>query len=200
MRISLSALLLTFLIITSGAAYAAPIEYLFEGTGTGTLGSKSFSGAFTITMIGNTTSVIHSSPNYFTNVTTDFFTSGSLTGVFKGGTSIVLNTESTFPNIGFAQSVPAPVYGVDEATVNTAFEPYNLMTSFPLTSGTVSFLDQTFLTGQGNLSFTGISALAFEAQTLSPAPSAVPLPPALPLFAAALLGIGLLAHRRRRSA
>lgn len=44
-------------VLFAGSAGATPIDYIFTGTGTGTLNGVAFSGSFTVTEVGDTTAV-----------------------------------------------------------------------------------------------------------------------------------------------
>jgi hypothetical protein len=196
MPIKFVGLLTLFVLSFASHANATTIDYIFSGNGSGTLGSSSFTDAdFTVTYVSDTSTVTSDGSNYFTNSSAGSFATASLSANLSSGTQVVLVTSADFPNIGFAQSQPAPVYSVNEALVNTAFESYNLASPFALTPGSVSFSDQTYLTDNGNLDFTKISSLSFEATT----PSAVPLPSGLALFIVALVNLGLLGYVKRSS-
>jgi hypothetical protein len=190
MKLKLSGLLLGLLVALSGGeAKAITIDYIFTGTGTGDLGGTPFNGNFNVTYIGGILSNI---------APIGSFSTLTLNAVFDSGTVVNLNTDPAFPLIGFGQTIP-PSSFVEEATRNSAFTPYNLASAFPFTAGTPSFLAQTYLTNKGNLDFSTISALSFQAATPGQTPSAVPLPPSAPLFAVALLGLGFVAYQRRRN-
>jgi hypothetical protein len=201
MRSSLSALVLGISLVTAPGAHAATIDYIFNGTGTGSLNGSAFSGDFNVTYVGDTTAV-QSAAFYNTNAAVGTFTFGStLAATLNNPANIVLINDPAAPgaaNIGFAQSQPSPVFGVNEALYSPTFVGYNGATAFPLTTGTANAIEQTYLTNVGALTFTTITALNFEATTPG-ATSATPLPAALPLFAAALLGLGALGFRRNRA-
>ena len=64
MNIKLSGLTLGFVVAFSGAVRATPIEYIFTGTGTGTLGTTSFTDAsFTVSLVGDTSTVTQTDSN-----------------------------------------------------------------------------------------------------------------------------------------
>lgn len=185
-------------VMLGAIARAAPIDYIFTGTGSGTLNGVSFSGGFSVNEIGDTTTVDTSDPTFFrNNASSAVFASGALTAALTGNfNQVILNKDPAFPRIGFGQGQPAPVFFVAEATSNFAFAPYDLASAFPLTSGTPSFATQTYLTSGGDLTFTSISALSFEATT----PGAVPEPStwALLVLGFGALGTGMRGSRRSR--
>ncbi|HEV2098905.1 MAG TPA: hypothetical protein VGR45_08250, partial [Stellaceae bacterium] len=43
--------------LLGGSAVASPIDYIFTGTGTGTLNGVPFSGSFSVTEVGDTSAV-----------------------------------------------------------------------------------------------------------------------------------------------
>jgi hypothetical protein len=174
-------------LIMAGTAHATPAEYIFTGTGTGTLGGTAFDGDFTITLNGDT-SGISSGGGEFTNAVTGTFSDGSTTTTFTGTMEVLVNIAA--PGfMGFAET--APTFAI-EATINSAFETYALDTSLALTIGTPSFLASTGMydTAAGTLAFATMSALDFQAE--------VPEPASLAVLSTALLGFEALRRRRRR--
>jgi hypothetical protein len=202
-RLTIAAIVVGAALVVGGPARAATIDYIFTGVGSGTLGSSSFSNAnFQFIIVGDTGAVVLSTP--YTNSGAGSFSSGSLSASLSN-TEVVLYNDtqsSTFPNVGFGQAQPSPVFFVEEALATApgggVFGSYNLETAFPLISSTtsgnsVSAIVQTYLTNNGDLTFNQISSLTFQAE-LAP----TPLPAALSLFGTVLGAGGLLAGLRNR--
>jgi hypothetical protein len=188
------ALVLGFFAFHSAAANAVPITYIFHGTGSGVLGGTVFNGGFSVTLVGDTVNVVNGSPNYFTNsAVTASFTTGSLVAIMPNTSIQIIGglVDPNGSNVSFPQSQPAPVFAVNTALFNTAFNTYDLTTAFALTPGGPSFLQDPYVTNIGNLSFATITDMSFEAI------AATPIPAALPMFLMALSGLGLLAAKRR---
>ena len=178
-------------LLFGSVAQASPIEYIFTGTCAASdcsLNGTSFT-SFTVTEFGDTANVSGPTLGEFTNVaTTATFVSGALMANLTGTTNEVVDNTAAPGFIGFVQLPEVSV----EATVNSAFETYDLKTALALTTGTPSVADDTYTTSAGALVFGNITALNFEAV-------ATPLPAALPLFAGGLGMVGFLARRKRKS-
>jgi PEP-CTERM motif len=182
--VSCAALAACAVSLLSAAANAAPIEYIFTGTGTGTLGDHTFDGAFTVSLLADT-STVTSGGGELRNTGSMSFMSGFL-GAGIPDDVLIENTAS--PGfMGFSQNIaPFP----DESLTATIFETYNLMTALPLTSGGLSVAPATFLTGGGDLTFETITSLSFTAIGGVPEPST---------WAMMLLGFASLGFVSRRS-
>ena len=73
----------------------------------------------------------------------------------------------------------------------TVFETYNLVNALSLTSGGLSVAAATFATAGGDLVFSDITALSFEAT------GGVPEPSTWAMMALGFAGLGFLAYRKR---
>jgi len=176
------------LLLFAGAAKAETIDYIFTGTGTGTLNGVSFSGTFTITDVADTTGITTGGGEYRNTPTSSTFSSSA--GSASLTDPIVIENTISPGFMGFgATEAPFP----DESLTASVFETYALNTALSSTSGGLSVAAATFPTSVGNLDFTAITALSFQATI----PSAVPEPSAVALLGTVLLGF--VAIRRRAS-
>jgi hypothetical protein len=129
---------------------ATPIAYIFTGTGTGTLNGTPFSGSFTVREVGDTSGVSGPSGGEFTNVASSAnFVADALTATLTGTTNEVIDNTAAPRFIAFAQ---LPAIAV-EATINAAFETYQLKTALPLTIGTPNGVNLRRILHGGQLGF-----------------------------------------------
>jgi hypothetical protein len=146
----------------AGAAHAATIDYIFTGTGAGSLNGTAFSGAFDVTMVSDTTTVT-TGGGEFRNTGTTTFVAGALTATINS--AVVIENTAAPGFMGFAQTLPP---FPDESLTNSVFETYNLASALPLTSGGLSVAPATFATSAGDLRFDSITTLSFQATTAVP--------------------------------
>jgi hypothetical protein len=173
------------LLLFAGAAKAdSTITYIFTGTATGTLNGTAFSGSFTVTGVADPSDVTTGGGEYRNVPTSLTFTAGALTATFSD--PVIIENTAAPGYMGFAETISP--YS-DESLENVVFETYGLDTALATTTGTLSVAPATFATSVGDLDFTGITALSFEATT------AVPEPSSLALLAGVLLAC--VAIRRR---
>jgi len=193
MSYKFSALCAAFFVASVASADATTLDYIFTGTGTGTLGGTSFNGGFTVSLIGDTNDIVFTS-QYNVPVTGTFSTGGA-TATFGGlSNTVISNTSPSIGFIGFGQvySTPGGIGVGAEAVFGTPFIGYDLSTIFPETSADVSFAVQTFVTSLGDLTFTSISSLSFQAVAVG----AVPLPATWAMMLGGLAAFGIAARRR----
>lgn len=180
------------LLLFAGAAQADPVDYIFTGTGTGSLDGVDFSGTFTVTEVADTSGITFGGGEYRnTPSLATFVASGGLLTADLTNPLIIENTAA--PGfIGFAESAaPFP----DESLTNSIFETYALNTALPSTSGGLSVAPATFATSVGDLDFTTITSLSFEAN----GPAAVPEPSTLGLLVPLLVAFVVIGQRRYRT-
>jgi hypothetical protein len=170
------------LLVTAGSAVASTIEYTFAGTGSGTVGTFTFSDVpITIEVLGNTLAVSKQGPGEYINP--------GITTLFIPGIGDVTVTDSTqmFSNIESG-------IGIGDNTANFAMfylspsDGYNLETDFgPLFNATPGAVDQfhSIRTTDGTLDMSLWENVTFTA-LVTPEPSTVAL---------MLLGLGVLVWR-----
>jgi hypothetical protein len=172
------------------AAKAAAIDYIFTGTGTGSLDGSAFDdAAFTVTMVSDTSTVTSGGGEFRNAVGAMTFVSGSLSDTILS--PVVVENTASPGFMGFAQGIaPFP----DESLTASIFQTYNMMTALPSTSGELSVAPATFATAGGALAFTSITALSFKATG-----GVVPEPSTWAMMLAGFAGVGFLGYRRSRS-
>jgi hypothetical protein len=177
-------------------AKASTITYTESATVTGFLGAHSFTDALlTLTGTGDTTTIANPTAGLFLNPLEIvlFSVAGVGSGLFQDAIDVISD-----------QLTPATVRFEDFAagsnilgTANAAFATYDLSTSIGPITGTGFFGTGLFQTSAGVLFLISAgSSSTFTASTVS----AVPIPPALPLFATGLVGLLLLGCRRKKKA
>jgi hypothetical protein len=174
------------LLFGTGQALADPITYTVTSTGTGTLGSISFTNAaLTVSLTGDTLGVTNPSSGLFENfglATVTVFGVGTAT---LTGSIFAFDVQTGDPTAGISD------FGVNDVldTQNLGFGSYDLKSAISLTGATnfVPTDPHVYGTNLGNLVLTGMgSTSTFTAKT-------VPEPATL-----WLLGAGAMFLFRRR--
>jgi PEP-CTERM motif len=176
--------------VAAVGARAAPITYIFTGTGTGALDGTSFT-SFTVDLIGDTSNITSGGGENFNTSSLATVTAGGVSDTLTGGGNDVVLNSTTFPAVGFGQTQPAPIFAVVEAVANPVFTTYNLATSFPLTGGTVSSEVASYITASGTFDVQTITSLNFQAI------SGVPEPATWALLLMGFGGVGAALRSRR---
>lgn len=179
------------LLLGAGLLHAAPITYTFSGTGTGTLGTTSFTDAsFVATLTSDTANVAFVpalSALGILGLPADIEIAGvgslNFTGtafIFTGGQVVGFGED----NAGFP-SPPGNLIQIDNANVSG----YNLASNFT-TSGANGILSQfqNAATSGGSLSFSSMSTVTFVSALSTPEPST---------FVILGAGLAILAWRKR---
>lgn len=188
--LSLGVLLTVGLVIgASLQALAAPITYMEQTIGTGTLDGTSFSGQLvTITLSGNTSNVTGGSGFFTNNVGIAIVSVAGLGSDTLPGAYVFVNQGYAPPAVGFGSSS-----GSILDTLHNAFGAYDLTTAIgPQTGDAFYRPDLSYTTGSA-----GIFHLDSVGNTTFTA-SAVPLPGALLLFGPGLVGIAAIRRRLRK--
>jgi hypothetical protein len=182
------ALALVMAFAVGETANAAPIDYIFNGTATGTLNDVDFSSSFQIELVGDTTAVTTGGGESANVASAATFSVGASSGTLLGTfNEIVSNPSNLGGTIIFGQDNTDGFFGEG----GTGFGTYDLTTAFPLTVGAVTqTAGSTYFTSLGDLVFTNITAISFQADL-----TATPLPPTWTMLLSALIGIGFFAYR-----
>ncbi len=189
--------LLVMLSFAGLAASASPIAFTESTTGSGTLGSNSFTNALiTVSLVGDSSNVIASQGGLFLRIpgTITINVSGLGAATISGNVFVSQAPNPSFPS-GIAAGFFASGSGSILDTYNNAFASYGLASPIgPLTGAPFFRPDLTFATSLGGLNITSAGTATFSA-------TAVP-EPASGLLTLAGLGIFVrlvLSSNRSRS-
>lgn len=187
----------------AGAAHATPITYTLRGTASGAVGAKSFTNArFVVTATGDTAAVSTLAPGVPCNdaLHATFTIDGAGGGAITTPLSVADN--SAWQLLALARGRCAESGPMWANGRNPHFEAYDLASDVSPMALTMPSAPPgvSMQTSQGVLSFSSVSALAFEADVA--APTAVPTlsGTGLGLLAAAMAAVGAVNTRRRRRA
>jgi hypothetical protein len=70
-------------VLLAGSASATPIDYIFTGTGTGTLNGIAFSGTFTVTDVADTSGITSGGGEFRNTPSVSTFAAGALTATMS---------------------------------------------------------------------------------------------------------------------
>jgi hypothetical protein len=177
------------ILVSASASEAAVIDYIFTGTGSGSLDGTDFDGGFTVTMVADTSTVTSGGGEFRNAVGTMTFVSGALSDTILS--PVVIENTASPGFMGFGQGLPP---FPDESLTAAIFETYNMMTALPSTTGGLSVAPATFATAGGTLVFGSITALSFAAT------GGVPEASTWAMMLAGFAGLGLLAYRQTTKA
>jgi hypothetical protein len=181
-----------FLAVASFTANASAIQFIYTGTGSGSLGGETFSQvAFTLTQYSDTTALQSCGGSCkFIDATS---ATVSIDGV--GSYSFITGTR-TFDNRGLVGFSRAGIGGIDLYNVFNVGTSYDMVSAIGPVFGNASLIQwghQPVLTSAGTLNFDSTSTWgSFQAVTAVPEPET---------YAMMLAGLGLMGAvaRRRKS-
>jgi hypothetical protein len=170
---------------------AATIHYIFTGTGDIAFGGLFTNTTFKIDITGDTSNVMSGGGEFFNSGSSATFTVGASSGTLSGLSNFVVSDPAlNSGTVTFSQQQDflTVVQGAN------ALGSYDLTTAFALTLGSLApGVPGPFLTSGGDLVFSAIDTISFEAVIEN-----TPVPAALPLFVSGLGLVGLLARRRKQ--